>query len=94
MANPDAYAAVAPLFGGEPVPCRLVRRPGHRDFGLTVEVSETRRPFDHDAGADRRWLGVAISWYEVEPANRSRRGLAPILAMGRRLARRRDPRPR
>lgn len=68
----------------------------YRDFGLTVEVSETRRPFDQDAGADRRWLGVAISWCEVGPASQPRpRGLASILAMGRRrLARWRDQRPR
>jgi Glycosyl transferase family 2 len=38
-----------------------------RDFGITLDVGETIRPMDIGAGDDRRWLGLAINWCELEP---------------------------
>ena len=35
---------------------------------LTLSVPTTHRPIDLDINNDRRWLGLAIGWIEVEPA--------------------------
>jgi hypothetical protein len=39
-----------------------------RDFGITLEDIETVRPIDLGPSGDRRWLGIAIAWCEIEPA--------------------------
>jgi hypothetical protein len=38
-----------------------------RDFGITLEVPRVLRPMDIGTNEDRRWLGVAVCWAEVEP---------------------------
>jgi glycosyltransferase involved in cell wall biosynthesis len=38
-----------------------------RDFGITLDVGETIRPMDAGLGEDRRWLGLAVNWCELEP---------------------------
>lgn len=45
---------------------RLVK--ADRDFGITLEGIETLRPIDLGPGEDRRWLGLAIAWCEIDPA--------------------------
>ena len=39
-----------------------------RDFGITIDTVETLRQIDVAGGEERRWLGVAIAWCELEPA--------------------------
>ncbi|MDO9293181.1 MAG: glycosyltransferase [Hydrogenophaga sp.] len=34
---------------------------------LTLSVPATHRPIDLDINSDRRWLGLAIGWIEIEP---------------------------
>jgi hypothetical protein len=34
---------------------------------LILHTARTIRPFDLEAGEDRRWLGVAVNWFEFEP---------------------------
>lgn len=41
--------------------------PSDRDFGITIEVDETRRPRDLGMGGDGRWLGVGVARVELEP---------------------------
>jgi hypothetical protein len=38
-----------------------------RDFGITLEVARVMRPLDLGINEDRRWLGVAVCWVELEP---------------------------
>lgn len=38
-----------------------------RDFGITIEVDETRRPRDVGIGEDERWLGIGVARVELEP---------------------------
>jgi glycosyltransferase involved in cell wall biosynthesis len=39
-----------------------------RDFGITLDGIETLRPIDLGPGEDRRWLGLAVAWCEMDPA--------------------------
>jgi hypothetical protein len=36
------------------------------DFGITLELPATARPMDWRVGDDRRWLGLAVNWCELE----------------------------
>jgi glycosyltransferase involved in cell wall biosynthesis len=38
-----------------------------RDFAITLHA-EPKRPFDLGPSEDRRWLGLAVNWCELEPA--------------------------
>jgi hypothetical protein len=38
-----------------------------RDFAITLHA-EPKRPFDFGPSEDRRWLGLAVNWCELEPA--------------------------
>ena len=42
-----------------------------RDFGVTIDTVETIRPVDVAESEDRRLLGVAVAWCELEPAQGS-----------------------
>jgi hypothetical protein len=44
-----------------------------RDFGVTIDTGGAARPCDVGLGdgTDRRWLGVAVNWIEVEPLTTS-----------------------
>jgi hypothetical protein len=47
--------------------CATLAKPD-RDFGVTLDFAETVRPMDRGPSDDPRWLGVAVSWCELEPA--------------------------
>ena len=40
-----------------------------RDFGVTIDAGAVARPCDVGRGPDRRWLGLAVNWIELRPAD-------------------------
>ena len=44
-----------------------IRQAKDGDFGITLEVARVMRPLDLGINEDRRWLGVAVCWVELEP---------------------------
>lgn len=36
---------------------------------ITFEVGKVQRPIDLGVNQDRRWLGIAVNWIEVEPVS-------------------------
>jgi glycosyltransferase involved in cell wall biosynthesis len=40
-----------------------------RDFGVTIDAGAVARVCDVGIGTDRRWLGLAVNWIELEPLN-------------------------
>ena len=79
--EPDTLSAMTVLVNGRPVVTavepteahtwlirfRLEPLAGEREFEITLRVRRTMRPFDISPSMDRRWLGVAVNWIELQP---------------------------
>ncbi len=79
--EPDTLSSMTVLVNGRPVVTavepteahtwlirfRLEPLAGEREFEITLRVRRTMRPFDISPSMDRRWLGVAVNWIELQP---------------------------
>jgi hypothetical protein len=82
LLRPEMAGSITLSLHGRPLDVRIKRgerstlvetivRPADadvdRDFGITIDTGEVTRPCDLGLGADRRWLGIAVSGIELEP---------------------------